>query len=272
MGWFGRKQPSATPAAAPVTDAATGIDFSSYELAALSNDVRSIIDVPGAVAQTAKWAFGIPLLVGAVSWIGFSGRMSNLALVAFVFGAMVLSFAAGVVIGGYFVVRKRLDTVADASRRVVAVMGEMHADVVRIRDGRADTSVHEVAVGLLENAVFPLVFDTLTGTAESALGPLGIVAERAARAPRKLVQRSVISAVGALPDRKLGQLLRDSTNAMPVAADLVTAVNGEYQRVRDNIEGIVAKVSRTTLASVLGLAVVSMIPLVIWVVIGIVAT
>jgi len=80
--------------------------------------------------------------------------MSTVAFIPFALVAFMLSFFGSVVIAGFFVTRKRLDLVADASNRLVDVAGEMHADIILVKDGHSGTSVQGVAIGLLENALF----------------------------------------------------------------------------------------------------------------------
>lgn len=245
----------------------TPLDFSKYGLEQLGQDVRSLVDIPGAIGQTAKYALTLPFVVAIGTWLVFNGRM-GWPLAPFTFVAFMLSFAASMVIGGYFVARKRLDTVASASSRVVDVIGEMHADVEQLRDGHAETSVQAVAVGLLENAILPAVFGTLTTTAETAAGPLGRIASTVTKAPMKLVEKSVISAVKALPDRKIGDVVDGVGAALPDADSTLSGLRQEYTSVRDKMESIVARVSRTAVGSVLGLAMIAAIPLLIWLVLG----
>lgn len=245
----------------------TPLDFSKYGLEQLGQDVRSLVDIPGAIGQTAKYALTLPFVVAILTWLVFNGRM-GWPLAPFTFIAFILSFAASMVIGGYFVARKRLDTVASASSRVVDVIGEMHADVEQLRDGHAETSVQAVAIGLLENAILPAVFGTLSTTAETAMGPLGRIASTVTKAPMNLVEKSVISAVKALPDRKIGDVVDGVGAALPDTDSALSGLRQEYTSVRDKMESIVARVSRTAVGSVLGLAMIAAIPLLIWLVLG----
>lgn len=271
MGWFRKKDrvDKDDPSEPPSTlDQATGIDFAKYELDQLGNDIRSIIDVPGAIGQAFKIVVTLPFVVAIVTWIAFSSRMSVVALVLFSLVAFVLSFLGSVVLGGFFVARKRLDLVADAANRVVDVVGEMHADVVLVKDGHAGTSVQGVAVGLLENAIFPAVFGTLSATAEAAMGPLGRFSSSITKAPMNMVQKSVINAIQSLPDREIGQIIDGIGEDLPAAAAVVQGLGDDYRQARDKIEGIVATVSRTALGSTLGLAGVATIPLALWLILG----
>jgi len=245
-----------------------GIDFAKYELDQLGNDIRSIVDIPGAIGQALKYVLTLPFVVAILTWVVFSSRMSGWALVPFTFIAFLLSFLGALVLGGFFVARKRLDLVATASNRVVDVIGEMHTDVVLVKDGHAGTSVQGVAVGLLENAIFPAVFGTINASAETALGPLGRFTSSVTKAPMKMVQKSVISAVQSLPDKEIGQIVTDVGQAVPAASAGVERLTAEYTQARNKIEDIVSKVSRTALGSTLGLAALASIPLLIWLVLG----
>ena len=244
------------------------VDFSEYELGKLGDDIRSLVDVPGAVLQAAKYALAIPIGIALLTWIAYGSRMAGWALVPFTVIAAGLSLLGAIVIGGFFVTRRRLDTVADASNRVVTVIGDMHGDVARIRGGQSETSVQKVAVGLLENAIFPAVFGTVAATAETALGPLGKIASQVTKVPMAMVQKSVVTAIGSLPDHEIGDMATNSTETAAALADLTT----EYTHAKDRVEGIVARVSRAALGSVLGLAVVASIPLLIWLGLGFVLT
>lgn len=246
----------------------SGIDFAKYGLDELGDDIRSIVDVPGAIGQALKYVLTIPIVVALVSWIVFSSRMATWVQIPFTFVAFVLSFLGAFVIGGFFVARKRLDLIADASNRVVDVVGEMHADVVRVKDGHAGTSVQGVAIGLLENAIFPAVFGTLNATVETAMGPLGRFSSSITKAPMNMVQKSVISSIQSLPDKKIGEIVADVGEALPGAVAGADRIASEYNQAREKIEGIVATVSRTALASTLGLAGFASLPLAIWLVIG----
>jgi len=242
----------------------TPLDFSKYELDALGDDIRSVVNIPGAIGQAAKYAFTLPFVVAIITWVVFNSRMATWVLLPFSAGALVLAFGASTIIGGYFVTRKRLDTVVDASGRVVNVIGEMHTDVNQIRDGQAQTSVQQVAIGLLENAVFPAVFGTITTAAETSLGPLGRLSSRVTKAPMNMVQKSVLSAIEALPDKEIGQLVDDVADKLPEMSAKRDKLNTEYRQIRDRMDNIVIGVSRTALRSVIGLAVVAAIPLFVW--------
>jgi len=248
-----------------------GIDFEKYELDELGTDIRSIVDIPGAIGRAAKYTFGLPFVVAIVVWVVFSSRMGTVGLFFFTLVAFFLSFFGAAVIGAYAVARKRLDLVSSASNRVIAMIGVMHNDVVAVKDGHAGTSVQQVAVGLLENAIFPAVFGTIRASAETTLGPLARFSDRITGAPLALVQRTVISAVESLPDKEIGQMIDDAGAALasgPAATARVAAITQQYTNVRDRMEGFVDGVSRTALRSTLGLAVVASIPLLVWLVIG----
>ncbi len=249
-----------------------GIDFSSYDLDGLRDDVVSIVDLPDAMKKTAKWAFGIPIAVGILSWVIFSSRMAGWVLVPFVLGAVVLSVVGSVFIGGFFVARKRLDTVSQATNRVVTVVGEMHADVLQVKEGASQTSIKEVATGLLEHAIFPIVFGMAEGFAANASGPFSKISGRATDYSMGLVQKSVIGAVNKLPDHEIGSVVEDASALMPQLTEALSELNGTYQRVAGDIENIVGRVSKATLGSVIGAAAVAMIPLLLWLVIGWVAS
>lgn len=267
MGWFGAKKESVSEPPAGV-DTTTGIDFAKYELDELGSDIRSIVDLPGAIAQAAKYAFGIPIVVVIVVWIVFSSRMGSVGLFFFALVAFGLSFFGSVVIGGYAVARRRLDLVAAASNRVIDTIGVMHTDVVQVKDGHAGTSVQQVAVGLLENAIFPAVFGTIRASAETALGPFGRFTNRVTSAPMAMVQRTVISAVESLPDKEIGQIVDDAGARMPDATDRLAGLRTQYEAVRDRVDHLVAGVTRTALGSSLGFALVASVPLFAWLVVG----
>ena len=271
MGLFGRNKDKPSEPTS-TGDTANGIDFTKYELDELGADIRSIVDVPGAIGQAAKYALTIPFIVVIITWAVFSSRMAAWVFVPFSIITFFLSFFGALVIGGFFVARKRLDIIADASSRVVDVIGTMHADVVQVKDGHSGTSVQQVAVGLLENAIFPAFFGTINSTAEATLGPLGRLTSSITKAPLNMVQKSVISAIGSLPDREIGQLVTDVGAAVPQANAGLQRLTTEYENVRDKIDGIVAKVSRTALGSVLGFALVASVPLAVWLIIGWVAS
>ena len=89
MGWFSKKE---TPHEPPSTvDQTTGIDFAKYELDQLGNDLRSIVDIPGAIGQALRVVVLLPVVVALVTWIVFSGRMSAVVFVPFALVAFVLS-------------------------------------------------------------------------------------------------------------------------------------------------------------------------------------
>ncbi len=279
MGWFGKKdapghgtEGKVLPAeSASATDESTGIDFAKYDLDRLGADIRSIVDIPGAIGQVARFVLTVPVVVAIITWVVFSSRMATWALVPFVIGAFVLAGFSAAVIGAYVVARKRLDLVADASNRVVDVVGEMHADVMLVKDGHAGTSVQGVAIGLLENAIFPAVFGTITTTAETAMGPFGRFSSSITKTPMSMVQKSVISAVRSLPDREIGQLVSgagDALTATPAVSAKIERLTTEYGQARAKVEGIVAKVSRAALRSAFGFTLVAAIPLVIWLALG----
>lgn len=274
MGWFGRNDtpsqrvPGAAYAAA---EESTGIDFAKYDLDRLGADVRSIVDIPGAIGQAARYVLTIPVIVAMITGAVFSSRMETWTLVPFVVVAFVLTAFSAAVIGAFVVARKRLDLVADASSRVVDVVGEMHADVMLVKDGHAGTSVQGVAIGLLENAIFPAVFGTITTTAETTMGPFGRFSSSITKTPMNMVQKSVISAVRSLPDRDIGQLVSGADDALlssPAVTAKIDRLNTEYRQARAKIEAVVAKVSRAALRSAIGFTLVASLPLLIWLAVG----
>ena len=262
MGWFSRKEKAHEPAS--TVDEATGLDFAKYGLDQLGEDIRSIVNIPGAIGQAAKYAVTLPFVVAIVYWAVFSSRMSSVALVPFSIVAFLLSLVGSMVVGGFFVARKRLDTVADASDRVLGVINEMHSDVIRVKEGHSGTTVQEVAIGLLENAIFPAVFGTMNTAAETALGPIGRFASGVTKAPMKLVEKSVISGIQALPDKELGKIVTDIGESLPAVTAEVDRLQTEYGQVRSKMESIVDTVSRTALGSVLGVAAATSLPLAVW--------
>jgi len=265
MGIFGRdKEKSYEPPS--TVDPATGIDFAKYGLEQLGEDIRSIVNIPGAVAQAAKYALGIPVVVSTIYWIVFSARMRAFVLLPFSVVTFLLSLVGALVIGGFFVARKRLDTVADASDRVLGVINEMHTDVIRVKEGASGASVQDVAIGLLENAIFPAVFGTLTTAAENTMGPVGRFASSVTKAPMKLVEKSVIDGIRSLPDHELGKVVIDVGESLPAVTSQVNRLAADYQTVRDKMETIVGRVSKAALGSVLGVAGVTSIPLLLWLV------
>ncbi len=273
MGLFGKKDDDVLNNWSAQSADTSGIDFTKYDLTTLGDDVASIVSIPGAVAQAAKWALGLPIVIGIVSWIVFSGRMSAWILVPFVFGAMFLSALGSTFVGAYFVARKRLDLVSQATTRVVTVVNEMHTDVVQVKEGVSTTSVKALSKGLLENAIFPMAFGFVEGMAPDAGG--GMISKLSSRftdVPLKLVQKSVIGAVDRLPDKEIGSLANDLTGSMPDMSTMLSDLNATYQRISGEIEGVVASVSKATLTSAIGAAVVAMVPLLIWLAIGWVAS
>lgn len=275
MGLFGRgrddnqaDQTSATANASTDSTLTSGIDFSAYDLSTVRDDVRSIVDLPTAIAKTARWAFGIPVGVGVLVWIFFSSRMSGWAFIPYVLIAMLLAAPAGALIGGLLVARRRLDTVSQATSRVVNVVGEMHADVMQVRQGAEQTSVKQVATGLLEHAVFPIVFGVAEGFAANASGPFSRFSGQATEFSLGLVQKSVVGAVDRLPDREIGSILDGSGEAVADVTAALTELNGTYQQVVGGIDGVVGTVSKATLGSLVGAAFLSLVPLTIWLVIG----
>jgi len=254
----------------------SGIDFTKYDLTTLGDDVASIVSIPGAMMQAAKWVFGLPIVIGIVSWIVFSGRMSGWILLPFVLVAMALSTLGSALIGGYFVARKRLDLVSQATARVVTVVNEMHTDVVQVKEGASTTSVKALSKGLLENAVFPMAFGFVEGMAPGATpegkGMMARLASRFTDVPIKLVQKSVIGAVDRLPDKEIGSLAADAAGVLPDMSTMLTDLNATYQRVAGDIENVVASVSKATLTSAGSAAALAMLPLIGWLLVGWIAS
>jgi len=248
--------------------APSALDFSTYELEGLRCDVKAIVTPRGAIGGVAKWGLGIPVAVCLVVWLVFMSRIdSSLVLVAFSVLAGLLAVPAGVLVGGWRVAGKRLDNVTLATGRIVDVVGEMHTDIVKLHQGHAETSVRQVAVGLLEEAVFPVVFGSVTTVAEGVLGPAGFLADKAARGPMKLVERSVIAAIEGLPDRQIGQLSAGAAEAVDLN-QRVNHVCDEYQVVRGRMTGVVDRVGHTSRRIAISATFAATLPLVVWLIIG----
>lgn len=252
--------------------AAAALDFTSYDLDELRDDVRSVVDVGGAISAVTRWAIGAAAVAAIVSWIIFQSRIDSGAIaIIFALVAGVCAIPLGAAVGGWLLARRRLNIVTEASGRVVDVVGQMHGDVLQLRAGTAETSVQQVAVSLLQEAVFPAVFGTVNSTAEGLLGPLSFIAGRVTKAPMKVVEHSVVAAIEALPDRQIGELVDGAVGALHVD-DAVRGVNDHYVQVRGDLTSIVAKVSRTSLIVALTLLMAASMPLIIWLLIGWVAS
>lgn len=264
MGLFGRDKRDDVLNDWSTDDQSLGIDFEKYELGQLGEDIRAMVDVPGAVIQASKWALGIPIVVALISSGVFSGRMSNWILIPFVFGVFVLSLLASIVFGVYAVTRKRLNLVTDASGRVVNTLGEMHSDVVELKEGAADTSMQKVAIGLFENAIFPMV----TGAVSATSGPLSFITSRAIKVPMSLIERSVVAAIKVIPDRKIGEIVDDQAESIGALTEVTNQIGETYQSISVRIDEFVGLVSRKTLGSLIGVGVASMLPLLIWLLVG----
>lgn len=250
----------------------SALDFASYDLDDLRDDVRSVVDVGGAISAVTRWAVGAAVLAFIGSWLVFQARIdSSLATVLFALIAAACAVPLGATIGGWLLARRRLNTVTEASGRVVDVIGQMHGDVLKVRAGTAETSVQQVAVSLLQEAVFPVVFGTVNTTAEGLLGPLGFIASKVTKAPMKIVEQSVVAAIGALPDRQIGDLVDGAAGALHVD-DAVRGVVDHYEHVRGGLTDTVRKVSRTSLAVASVLLIVASMPLIIWWLIGWIAS
>ena len=251
----------------PPTNDDSPLDFSAYNLEQLAEDIQSLVNIPGAVAQTAKIGFSLPFIIGALTWIIFSPRM-GLVFIPFLLIAFLLALFASLVIGVYFLARKRLDTVVSASTQIVDVIGEMHHDIESVRSGHEETSIQAVAVGLLEGAIMPVVFHAVTGQAATAMGPLGAIASKLTRFPLRLVERSVVSAVEALPDRKIGDAIDTVGAGLPDTEFAMAELDREYDELRGKMESIVGGVSRAASGSILVLSAISAIPLLLWWLLG----
>lgn len=248
---------------------AEALDFSSYDLDGLRDDIGQVLDFGRAVSTMTKWMLGLQLAVVVATWVAFAGRFDSgvwLGLFAVIAGVVSAPLAATV--GGWVLARRRLDAVTEASSRVVEVVGLMHADVVRLRRGSAETSVQKVAVSILEEAVFPTVFGTVNTTAEGVLGPVGFLARRATRAPFRLVERSAIRAVSSLPDRDIGRLVDGATEAVGGLDGFAASIADQYSGVGERIGSIVGRVARTSLVVGFGLAVGSTVPIALWWLLG----
>lgn len=245
-------------------DASTfqGIDFAKYNLDGLSDDIKSIIDIPGAIARVAKWAFVTPVLVGILTWVVFSPRMSGIGTFFFSFGAVILSIMAAVVLGGFAVARQRLDIASQATTRVVNVVGEVHSDVVELKEGASSTTVRQMAVGITQHAILPVVF----GVAEASAGPLARLGSSGSL--MRVVEKSVVNAVSRLPDHEIGSMVDEGAGLASDTASMLGRLDDEYQRVVGNVEGVVQSVSRATLGSLLTFAGISLIPLVLYLIAG----
>jgi len=211
-----------------------------------------------------RWILGLQFVVVTLTAILFASRFdSGLWLGVFSILAGLAAAPLAATVGGWVLGRRRLAAATDASERMVDVVGLIHADVVRLRAGTADASVREVAVGILDEAVFPAVFGTVGTTAEGLLGPLGFLARRATRAPLELVERTVTGAITSLPDRKLGDLLDGTADAV-AGLDVAQSVAEDYTAARDRVTSVVERVARTSGVVAVGLTVVSVVPLIVW--------
>ena len=221
--------------------------------------------IPAAIASTAKWAIGLPIAVAIITWLVFSSRTSGAVAVLIAFGAALLSILSAVLLGGALVAKKRLAIVSQAADRVVDALGEVHSDVVMLKDGASRTTVQELSIGLLQHAVLPIVFGVVEGASgASSGGVVGKVASLGTDRSMKLVEKSVIAAVKRLPDRELGSIVSDMSDTLPATAEAVATINNEYQRIGSGIEGIVARVSKATVGSSFVAAGLALIPLLLW--------
>lgn len=246
--------------AEPIIDTSL-IDFDEYDVPALSEDLRELVNVAGAVRKVATAAVALAIAAGIFSVVVFGGGGALGAVLVFLVSALLAAVPATMV-GVTWVARQRLDRVQTTSANVIDMVGRIHADFVRVSEGTASTTVRSFANGILNEAVLPLAFNLVGGFVEGMAGPLGFVVRRADGLLLRMVSQATRAAVDTLPDKRLGEMAPSELTTKVV--EISDRVDREYGEVAGRVAGIVTKGSSVTFGVGTVAILATAIPLALW--------
>lgn len=254
-----------------VRDAAGLLDLAKYDLDGLRSDITSIVSPVAALQAIAKWVLRLaPVLVIVIALV-FRTRMSGIVFWLFVILASWLAVLACGAVGGFLVLRRRVGQTTVATSRVVGVVELMHRDYLDVRSGVASLSIREVGTEVAEQLVLPAVAD-YADQAVSVTGPLAALLRPVVNLPLKQVERGVLAAVGQLPNELLTGNKSSMQDAAPSTADMVPFLSTSYEDVQAKVERLVGIVGTSMQAPALLLVVAVMVPLIIVLGLGWIAT
>lgn len=251
---------------------AEDLDLSKYDVRSIAADLTEVANLPNAVASTAGRTALVPIAVAVVTWVIFSGRMSNLVLVLFVIVATLLSLGAAAVFAVAVLTRRQVNACTDASQRILGVVSEMHGDLAALRSGAAQLTVRSTATTLSNDVVFPMLEEMGMGVAGTFFrGPLRAIAAPVIGVPLGVVRKSVASAIGALPVDALDASIdlnhdpeMGTGSQLDAVAGTVTELERHYQEIQTSIEGLVKRTMSRSLVPVLATLLLTAVPLMLW--------
>lgn len=257
------------PKSASDVEVLTKLAVDRYDFDSVRSDIADIIDVPSAIGRIGAWTTGLPIGVGALSWLVFGSRMNAGVLFLFVVVVALLAAAAGLAIGVAVVTRRRVDKTSAAAARIVEITGMVHGDYEQVREGAAKVSIRSVGVLAAREIVLPALFG-VAGRAAILGGPLGWLM----RPVLGVVESKVAKALGELPD---------SPNALPAApsdaplvadevidpvADSAGGVSNAYADIQARFEQIVGRIGGVATNSSKAIAGFASLPVIVALVLG----
>lgn len=244
------------------------IDLERYDLESLQNDIVELVDLPEAVMRAAAWVLGVAALVGIFTWLNFNNSMAAWALIPFTLIAVGLSLVFGAALAVYVITRRRMEEATQAANRVLDTIGMAQSDLERLAAGEVTLSVRDLSTEVLESAVFPGLEQ---GIVQTVPWPLTYLMRPIVWVPRNIIQKTVIAVVERLPIEALGRTVTTGETEVDEVGRLRTAVASFTDDISD-AQSRLEQTAQTAIAAtsklLVGVMVISALPLLIWLLIG----
>lgn len=247
------------------------LDLERYDFPGLRAEINDIVDLPSAVARTARWAVLLTLAGAFLTWLVFRTRMPGLVLVPYLILMAAALAVAAIAVGVTVVLRARVASTRQAADRVVGTVASLHGDYLRIRTGEVDLPMRAMASLLTRELVFPALLSSgsnLFATATTTTGPVGLLLRLASRPVLGVIEDQVLDALdGADPEAAEPSDLAHPDAPRPatdVVADLEAELPPElfrwYRLVHARLRQIGGLADTVTNGSTTGLVVLAALP------------
>lgn len=247
-----------------------------YDLAPLFDDIRSIIDVPGAIQTVVKWSAIVPVVSMVLAILVTTGESPWMRF-PYTIAAGAISLAAAAALGVFVLLRRRFESAEKAIGRTLETVEQIHGDLSELRDGERNRGqVIAMAENLVSGVVLPAMDEAVLLVPQTSL-PIPIpdflvtpLARAITWGPKRVVERGVMKSVEALPWEDMVQKLENQAQTAAEASEFLTVIREGYSEVQGKLEHYTRMAARVSQGPVLIFLVLSIIPILIWLALGLI--
>lgn len=262
-------------------DSLPEIDLERYDIPGLMRDVMDIVNVGRLFGTVFRSLFLVPIIGAWILWNVFASLDVWFRL-PYV-GALSLSLLlASVGIAGFGILRSRLVEVNAAADRLIPTLGSIHADILKVTDGKAEVPKPELAILIVTQILVPALKEaaqTAGAVAAIAAGP-AFIATRLANVVIGAIQRRLVRALEEDPAQydyepptpEEGHILEgyeaNDVIAVALMSQLPPDLSNFYGPLHRHFVGIISGVTNVTVGPAKAIVVAAALPFIVLLLIG----